>query len=539
VLTGQVRRSLLVLFAAVGILLLIACFNIASMMLARAASRRREIAVRISLGAGRLAILRQLLVESMLLAVAGGIAGLLMAFWSVNALLQLTPRNLLRVTEVPLDARIWLYTFGLSVATGFIFGVGPAVAATREPLANYLRGMGRSITRTSRLRHGLVLAQVSMTVILLCGAGLLMRSFAALNGIRTGVDANEVLTMVVTMPSARYDRNQQVDFAQRAVERLRALPGVESAAAARSIPVTGGTSGTGVHILGTDDRPMNERPMTRVRTATPGYFKTLGMAVLRGRDFNDSDLRENAEPVFIVNETFAKTHLAGLDPLHQTIKVWMSSDNPYARIVGVVADVSEGSIREAPVPTVFYNFRQLTYAGVTFFVRSKDPSSVMRASVQSVRDIDPTLPVTQVRTLHEAFGLSISRERLNAVVSAAFAATAMLLASFGLYGLLAFLVAERTREIGIRMALGASASTVGRSVMQPGLRLVVCGAAMGVLGALAVSRWIQGLLFGIRPYDPGTFVAVIALLMAVSALAAFVPARRATRVDPAITLREE
>jgi predicted permease len=539
VLTGQVRGSLLVLFGAVGVLLLIACFNIASMLLARAAARRREIAVRMSVGAGRLAILRQLLVESLLLASAGGICGYVIALWGVGTLVDVTPRNLIRVTEIPLDARVWLYTFGLTLATAFIFGIGPAFAATRDSLSEYLRGGGRSITQASRWRQALVLAQVSMTVVLLCGAGLLMRSFAALNGIETGVEAAQVLTMQVTMPASQYDRNQQVDFAQRAIERLKALPGVESVGAARSIPVMGGTSGTGVHILGTADRPMNERPMTRVRTVTPGYFQTLGMAVVRGRDFNNADLHENAEPVFIVNETFAKTHLSGLDPLNQTIKVWMSTDNPYARIVGVVADVNEGSIRNAPAPTVFYNFRQLTYAGVTLFVRSKDPSSLMRASVQALREVDPNLPVTQVRTLHEAFGLSIARERLNALVSAAFAVTAMLLASCGLYGLLAFVVAERTREIGIRMALGARASLVLKMVMQHGLRLVIGGAALGMVGAFVVSRSIQSLLFGIRSYDPATFAGVIALLVAVSAAATFVPARRATRVDPAITLREE
>jgi putative ABC transport system permease protein len=539
ILTGQVRASLLVLFGAVGVLLLIACFNVASMMLARAASRRREMAVRSSLGAGRGVLLRQLLVESSLLALAGGTAGFFVATWAVGLLLAWTPRTLLRVTEVPLDARVLLYALALSVVTGFIFGAGPAFAATRNSLSEALREGGRSLTRSARLRQGLLITQVAMTVLLLCGAGLLLRSFAALNGVRTGVDAPDVLTMQVSLPAARYNRNQQVAFAQGAIERLRGLPGVEAAGAARSIPVMGPTAGTGVHIQGTQDVAMNERPMARVRSATPGYFATLGIPVVRGRDFNDGDLKENAEPVFIVNDAFARTHLAGRDPLETTIKVFMSSDNPYARIIGVVADVNEGSIRNAAAPTVFYNLRQLTYSGITLFVRGREPSSLMKTAAQAIRDLDPNLPVTQVRTLQQAFGLSIARERLNAIVSGAFALTAMLLASLGLYGLLAFLVAERTREIGIRIALGAKASSVLRMVMHHGLRLVLCGAVLGLATALAVSRWIRSLLFGITPYDPLTFAAVIALLVAVSALAAFVPARRATKVDPAITLRQE
>jgi putative ABC transport system permease protein len=549
VLTGQVRGSLLVLFAAVGVLLLIACFNVASMMLARSASCRHEIAVRCSLGAGRGALLRQLVVESFLLACAGGAAGFLVALWGVSALLEMAPRNLIRVVDVPLDRWVLLYTLGLSLITGLIVGLAPALMITRGSPSEYLRGLGRSITQSPRLRPRLVVAQVTMTVVLLCGAGLLIRSFAALSGVRTGVDADKVLTMLVTLPDARYNRDQQIEFVQRAVEYLEALPGVESAAAARSIPVIGATAGTGVHVRGTPDLPMNDRPMTRVRSVTPGYFKTLGIPVIRGRDFTAEDLRKNAEPVFIVNEVFVRSVLSGKDPLGVSIKVSLP-DNSYARIVGVVADVSERSLRRGAEPTVFYNQRQLPYPGMTLFIRANRPATLAENAVKGIQDMDRSQAITQVRTLREWLGLSIARERLNAVILTAFAMTALLLASLGLYGLLAFFVTERTQEIGIRMALGAKASGVLRMVMSHGLRLVVWGTVLGVVGAFALSRFIQsllvgataqdpGLLFGVTTHDPITFLSVVALLVIVSSLAAVVPAWRATKVDPLVALRQE
>jgi len=284
---------------------------------------------------------------------------------------------------------------------------------------------------------------------------------------------------------------------------------------------------------------MMERPMTRVRMSTPGYFAVVGVPIIRGRDFTWDDLRPDAEPVFIVNDAFAKAHLPGQDPIDVSIRVFMGGDNPFGRIVGVTGDVREGSLRNDSVPTVFYNQRQLTYNSVTLFLRTNRPTEVGREAVQAIHDFDRNIPVTQIRPLTDAFVQSIARERLNAVVTAGFALTALLLASLGLYGLLAFLVAERTREIGIRMALGAEASALLKMVMKHGLLLVASGAAAGLLGALAVSRLIQTLLFGIPSYDPVTFVTVVLLLIFLSALAAFVPAKRATRVDPVLALRQE
>lgn len=539
VLTGQARRSLLVLFGAVSVLLVIACLNVAGMTLARSASRRRDIAVRTSLGAGRGAIIRYLLAESLILAGAGAVAGFLIALWGVGALVQLTPRNLIRVADVPLDGRVLLYTFAVSALTGLLSGLAPASAATRGSLSEYLHGIGRSITRSARLRQGLVVAQVTMTVVLLCGAGLLFRSFSALNAVRTGVDANDVLTMQVSLPVARYDREQQVEFVRQAVENLQRLPGVQSAGAARSLPVIGPTAGTGFHVQGTSDVSMNERREARIRIATPGYFKTVGVPVVRGRDFTWDDQLPNAELVFIVNETFVKAYFASEDPLAVSMRVFMTGDPPFGRIVGVVRDVSEGSLRNPSLPTIFYNHRHLTYAGVTMFIRSSRPEALTQDALRVIHDLDRNLAVTQVRTIRQALGLSIARERLNAVVSAAFALTALLLASLGLYGLLALLVTERTREIGIRMALGARASGVLQMVLGHGLGLVAVGLIAGLSGALAVTRLIESLLFGVPVHDPATFIGVAALLVAVSTPAAFIPARRATKVDPVIALRQD
>ena len=539
VLTGEVRTSLLVLLGAVSVLLLIACFNVASMMLARSSSRRREIAVRTSLGASRGAIVRQLLMESLLLAGVGGTVGFLVALWGVSALVELTPRNLIRVVEVPLDRWVLMYTFGISLLTGLTFGLAPAITATRSSLTGYLHGVGRSITHSARMRQGLVIGQVTMTVILLCGAGLLVRSFAALNSISTGVDANQVLTMQMTMPPPRYDRDQQVELVARIIERLEKLPGVQSAGATRSLPVIGPTAGTGVHFKGTPDVPMNDRPMARIRMATPGYFKTVGNPIASGREFTWDDQRPNAELVFVVNEAFVKAYLPGKDPLTTSMRVSMGQENPFGSIVGVAADVLEGSLRGGAQPTVFYNQRQLSYSGMTLFIRTNRPATIAREAVQVIHDIDHDVPVTQVRTLREAFGQSIARDRLNAVVSGAFAVTALLLASFGLYGLLAFLVAERTREIGIRMALGAEAATLVQMVMNHGLSLVAAGGLLGLIGAFAISRFIKTLLFEVSSYDPTTFVAVALLLILVSAFAAFLPAYRAATVNPIVALRQE
>ena len=538
-LTGQVRTSLLVLYAAVGVLLSIACFNVANLLLARVASRRREIAIRTSLGAGRTAIVRQLLVESLLLATAGGVLGIALARWSLDALLAFAPADLLRVEELSVDSRVLLYTLGLSTLTGLIVGVVPAVLAARESIVASIRRSGSTVTHAPRVRQTLVVGQVAMTVILLCGAGLLLRTAIALNKTSNGFDKQDVLTMEITLPGARYTPERRTAFYRDIVSALRALPGVESAAAANSLAVIGSPrGGTAFHRAGTPEVPMNERPFAVIRVVTPGYFRTLRTPVLRGREFTDAD-DANPTPGFIVNEAFVKTHLPGVDPLKALLTVWMQEENPYLPIIGVVGNVSEGSVRDAPQPTVFYSHRQMPETAMTLFVRANRPEAIASPAVNAIHRADPNLAVTKIRTFEGALVESLARERLNALVSGSFALGGLFLASLGLYGLLTFLVAERTKEIGIRIALGAQLGRLTRSVVGDGLGLVAVGAGIGIVGSLLLLRPLETLLFGVAPNDLSTYAIVLALLCAVAGLASYVPARRAARIEPLVALRQE
>jgi putative ABC transport system permease protein len=538
-LTGQVQRSLVVLYAAVAVLLSIACFNVASLLLARAASRRRELAIRTSLGADRLAIVRQLLVESSLLAIVGGALGVALARWSIRALLAFAPPDLLRVADLRVDRRVFVYAIGVSTVTGIVVGLVPAVLAARRSIVTSLRAGGSNVTHAPRLRQVLVICQVAMTVVLLCGAGLLARTVIALNRANAGFDKHGLLTMNVILPPTRYTPERRVAFFRDAIAALRALPGVESAAAANSLAVIGSPrGGTTFHRLGTPELPMNDQPSAVVRVVTPGYFHTLRIPVLHGREFTDADAA-NPAAGFIVNEAFAKAFLSDVDPLTTAISVWMEDDNPHLPIIGVVGDVSEGSVRDEPRPTVFYSHGRMSEAGMTLFARSNHPEALTTVAVDAIHAIDRNLAVTKVRSFETAMAESLARERLNAVVSGSFAVSGLLLACLGLYGLLAFVVAERTKEIGIRIALGARVGTVTGSVIGGGLRLVGAGAAIGVGLAMMLARLFGTLLYGVKPDDASTYLVVLVLLGTVAALASYLPARRAARVEPLVALRQE
>jgi putative ABC transport system permease protein len=539
VLTGQVRTSVLVLFAGVGVLLAIACFNVANMLLARAASRQREIAIRASLGAGRWAIARSVLVESLLLAGAGGALGLALARGSLDALLAVAPTNLLGVSELFIDRRVLIYAFGLSLATGAVAGLVPTILFARRSMADALRTRGSKAGHAPRVRQALVVVQVAMTVVMLCGAGVLVRTLIALNRAHMGFDAHDVLTMRVAVSPARYSAERCREFYREAVARVRALPGVETAAAGISLPMIGSPrGGTSFHELGTPERPASERPTTVVRMVAPGYFHTLRIPVLRGREFTDAD---NANPLagFVVNETFARTYFSGRDPFASSISVWMMADNPYLPIIGVVGDVSEGSVRAATQPTVFYSHGRMPWSTMTLFVRGRQPESFVRPVTAALHELDPTLVVSNVRTIESALAESLARERISALISTSFGAGGLLLAALGLYGLLAYLVAERTKDIGIRIALGARLARITGSVVAGGLALVAIGAAIGVAGSLLLLRSLGTLLFGVTPYDVPTYAIVVVLLGAIAALASYLPARRAARIEPLTALRHE
>jgi len=360
-----------------------------------------------------------------------------------------------------------------------------------------------------------------------------------------------VLTMRVELPSARYNENQQVRFFQLLTDKLHDLRGVESVGAGGDIPVSHKrTAGTGFQILGQPPAPLTAGPFARIRVVMPGYFKTLGVPLLQGRDFGQEDMREGTSQVFVVNEAFVKAYLPSTDPLSSSISVFMKlpnpnapiygePNNPFGRIIGVVGDVKEGTLRDPSEPTVFYNERQLTSNGMTMVVRSARGAELAKEVGVIVHEMDRNLPLIEVRMLSDAFSETLARDRLNAIVSSAFAICALLLASVGLYGLLAFTVAERTSEIGIRMALGAQASQVLKMIVRQGYGLVLLGCSLGLLAAFASSRLLKSLLFGITPYDALTFMSVPALLAFVTLIAVLIPARRATQVNPITALRED
>jgi len=539
VLTGQVRTSVLVLFAGASVLLAIACFNAANMLLARSASRQREIAIRASLGAGRWTIAQSVLIEGLLLAGAGGALGLGLARWSLDALLAVAPTNLLGVSELFIDRRVLIYAFGLSLATGAIAGLASTILFARRSMADALRTRGSKAGHAPRVRQALVVVQVAMTVILLCGAGVLVRTLIALDRAPMGFDAHDVLTMRVAISPARYPDERPLDFYREALTRLRALPGIESAAVAASLPMIGSPrGGTTFHELGAPERPANDRPSTVVRMVAPGYFRTLRIPVLRGREFTDAD---NANPMtgFVVNETFAARYLSGRDPLATSISVRMQAENPNLPIIGVVGDVSEGSVRAAPQPTVFYSHGRMPWTTMVLFVRARQPESLVKPVTAALHDLDPTLVVSNVRTIESALAESLARERISALISTSFGVGGLLLATLGLYGLLAYLVAERTKDIGIRIALGAGLARITGSVVAGGLALVAIGVAIGIAGSLLLLRSLGTLLFGVTPYDIPTYTTVVVLLGAIALVASYLPARRAARIQPFTALRQE
>ena len=535
-LTGRVQRSLVVLYAAVGVLLAIACVNVANLLLARSAARRREIAIRTALGAGRLPIVRQFLVESLILAIGGGLLGLALARGSLDALLAFSPAGLLNVSELAIDRRVLGYALGLSILTGIIVGLMPAVSIVKRTFVAHISESGHRVTQSARLRRTLVVAQVAMTIVLLCAAGLLVRTVMALNGARGGIDRRNLLTMAVALPNTRYTPERTRDFVRQALDAMRSLPGVEFAAAGNSLPIIGAArGGTGFHRLGTPQTAPNRSPITIVRVVTPGYFRTLRIPVVRGREFTDGD----AAAGFIVNETFARAYLENLDPLATSISVRMQRENPYLRIVGVVGDVPSGSVRGETSPTVYYSHRQMPEQSMSFLIRTTQPAALSGRAVDTLHGLDANLAVTSVRTLETALTESIARERLNALVSATFGLSGLLLAALGLYGLLAYFVTERTKEIGIRISLGAPLGRLTASVVGNGLRLVAVGSFVGFGASLLLGRWLESLLFGVRPYDAATYATVLALICLVTALASYVPARRAAGVEPLAALREE
>jgi predicted permease len=544
-ISGDMRPALVVLLGAVAFVLLIACANVASLLLARATVRQKEFTLRLVLGAGRATITRQLLVESVLLGVLGGTLGLLVAYWGTRALIALSSESLVRASEVQLDFRVLAFTFFVSLATGLLFGLAPALRASRLNLSPSLsansQGAGTAAD-TTRLRGILVTSQLAVSFVLLIGAGLLLRSFNRLLHIDPGFRSDRVLTFLLDVPSDRHPRTQRAAFVEELLQSIRVLPGVKSASAIFGLPLNDDQSAYTVLEVEGQAVPASQLPRVGFRIIESQYFHTMGVRLLQGRTFTPDD-EQGGLPVAILNQSLARQLFHGENPLGRRIKPHIgfaaNQAPPMRGVVGVVSDVRCDGITECPevyAPQTPNDF----FGETTVVVRTATtPSSLVPAIRSLVSSRDKELPLRDVKTLDEYISGSISAQRFHALLPAAFAAMAFLLTAVGLYGVLAYSVAQRSREIGIRMALGANQRSISVMVLRRGAALALSGIAIGLAVSLFAVRFIRALLYGIQPADPVTFVAVPLLLVAVALLASYVPARRATRVDPLVALRYE
>jgi len=535
-LVGSFRVALLLLFGAVACVLLIACANIASLFLARSGARRRELAVRAALGASRWRLSRQLLVESVTVAALGGAGGLLLAIWSVQLLAVLGPRDLVTLRDVSVDGRVLAFTALVSLVSGILFGIAPALQAGRLSLRDALTSRGAGPSR-QRARALLVAGELSLAAMLLMGAGLLLRSFTELLRVDAGFRAGGVLTATLRLPPQRYaDAERMVAFAEQLEEAVRAQPGVSAAAVTSRLPMAPQGGDTYFTIVGQPE-PAKGKPTADIRAVTPGYFQTMGVPLLGGRDVARTD-RTGAPPVVVVNEPFARAFLPGRAALGERLVIDLGRPMT-AEIVGVVGGVRHYGLDNEATPAMYVPFAQAPNPIVNVVARAEGSGTAAAGGLRSaVHGLDATLPVDVV-AMSDLVARSAAQPRLRALLVGGFAAVAILLAAIGVYGVAAGAVAERRREIGIRMALGARAPEVVALVTRESARLAVAGLVIGVAGALSLSRVVAGLLFGVRPLDAATLAGVVGVMLAATLIATAVPARRAARVDPATALRDE
>ncbi|MDQ3648968.1 MAG: ABC transporter permease, partial [Acidobacteriota bacterium] len=557
---GDIRPALLILLGAVCLVLLIACANIANLLLARAATRQKEMAIRTALGASRFRVIRQLLTESVLLALSGGVSGLLLAFWIIDLLTKLLEGNTTsfavkvpRLNEIGVDLSTLGFTLIVALLTGVIFGLIPALQASRQNVNETLKEGGRGATegrRGQRLRNALIVAEMSIAVVLLIGGGLMMRSFLRLRAIDPGFNPSNVLTLTVSLAGAKqYVGLQREAFYRGLLERIKVLPGVQSASAINHLPLAGDVWGFSIAIEGRPLPSPGKKNRAVYRVCWPDYFQTMGMSLQRGRDFTDRDVM-GVPGVAIINETAARRHWPGDDPLGKRFTIGDSQEHPeWLTIVGVVKDVKQDVWAGEPSTEVYLPFLQsksyVEGAGrhtsyMTIVMRTAtDPLTLTTAVQNTVWSIDKNLPVASVASLEQVIADAVWQPRFNLLLIGVFAVVALLLSAVGLYGVIAYFVAERTHEIGIRMALGAQTGDVLKLVVGQGMVLALVGVGIGLVGAFALTRVMASLLYGVSATDPLTFVGVAALLMVVAVLACYVPARRATKVDPMVALRHE
>jgi putative ABC transport system permease protein len=548
-LVQNVRPALLMLAGAVGVVLLIACANVANLLLARAVDRQKEIAVRTALGAGRGRLLCQLVVESIVLACAGGVAGVLVAMWGVSLLAQLTTA-LPRAGAIGIDEPVLAFALGISVLTGVIFGLAPAIQATRfdirEALNEEGRGGGSGGVKHHRMRATLVVAEVALALVLLIGAGLLLRSYAALQRVDTGFDESRLLVVDLPLSPVTYREDlARTSMVERTIERARAMPGARAAAVTTGLPMAGGGATIHFNIAGRPPKGPEDYKLAGYRAVSAGYFETLGIPLRRGRTFSDRD-REGAPHVAVINESMARQYFRDVDPIGERLAIGTEPDaeSTFCEIVGVVGDVKQsfeaGAKAEYYLPYGQYPHPVLAgmYRNVSLVVKSESEPTRLAASLRAtLREIDPDQPLVKMRTMEQSIADSVAQPRLRTVLLTVFAAVALVLAVFGVYGVMAYTVLQRTQEIGVRMALGASRQDVIRMVVAQGARLTLAGVAIGLIVSALATRALEGMLFDLRGLDATTYIAAALALAAAAMLASYLPARRAATVAPMTSLR--
>jgi putative ABC transport system permease protein len=558
-LVGDVRPALLTLLGAVGFVLLIACANVANLLLARSSARRREIAIRRALGAGRARIVGQLLTESVLLATAGGVVGLFVAVWSVDGLVHLSPSTLPRMNAVAVDRVVLAFTAGLSIATGIVFGLAPAIHGSHAALHDVMRDATRSASASgssTRLRGALVAVEFALALVLLVAAALLVQSVWRLQRVTLGFDPDAVLTARLWLPQPNvpsagpyFRHDARVAFYRQVLDRIAALPGVQAAGGTTSLPLAGspGRASFTIERRGTDAAPVADISTAQTSLVTPGYFRALGIELVRGRLFDDHDT-DTAPAAVVVSESFARQFLSG-EAVGQRLALGsrvraggpqQAAGPSWWTIIGVVRDVKNDRLDAGATPMFYRSVLQVSNLNLTLVVRAQgDPARIAESIRREVRAVDPNEPVFGVRTMNAVVASAVAERRFTMQLLALFAATALALSAIGIYGVMAYFVTQRTHEIGVRMALGAAPRDVLAMVLGQGARLAAAGVAAGIAGAFALTRAIGSMLFGVGPRDPLTFVSLAIVLTAVALVACYVPARRATRVDPIQALRHE
>lgn len=539
----DIRPILMILLVAVAFVLLIACANVANLLLARVASRERELAVRAALGASRGRLVRQMLVETALLFVAGGLLGLLLAHWGVKALIALDPENIPRAQEIGVDGRVLAFTFLVSLATGLLFGLVPALSATGRRLYEALKEGGRAMAggvHGRLVRNLLVGFEVAVALVLLVCAGLLIQSFARLSGVDPGFKPEGVLTARVSIPELKYpDEERQALFYEQLLERLSAIPGVEQAAAIYPLPLSGSDMSLAFTVEGRPAPPPAEVPSTNIRVISPDYFRAMGIPLVRGRAFEPRD-REGAEDVLIINQTMASRIWPGENPLGKRITFGDPADPEWRTVVGVVGDVRHDTLDQEKASEAYWPVAQGPFTDAVLVLRTAgDPVQLAGPLREGVRAVDRDLPLERIQPMEQVVSEALAQSRFKTLLLGLFAGLALGLAAVGVYGVVSYSVAQRTHEMGIRLALGARPGQVRRMVLLQGMRVVLISSAVGLALALYATRFLREQVYGVSATDPVTFAIVPLVLLAVALVANLVPALRATRVDPLEALRYE